>query len=71
MINNIDQAHAEALEENEAHDLAMEQATDLTAAMLVQFATPRIPYPGMPRALRNRIKGVQTLACVPPWRLGT
>jgi hypothetical protein len=62
----LEQAHAEALEEDAAHDAAAATALELTVETLRRFADrPRT----MPRTLRNRLNHQRTMGlAVPPWR---
>lgn len=59
----LERDHAEALEEDAAHDAAMTKAQDLTPQLLTRYADAPRP---MPRSLRTRLAH-QRQSLVPPW----
>lgn len=61
--HGMDQAHAEALAENEAHDAAAAVAQPLTVEYLTRYADP---IPPMPRRLRNQLQARSILSLVVP-----
>jgi len=76
MIENIEQAHAEALAENAAHDAAMSNAMNLTPELLAWLTRPHPARPDvpqtspairMPQTLRTRC-AYRRLHIVPPRR---
>jgi hypothetical protein len=61
----LEQAHAEALAENIAHDAAMTMAVTLPAELLPLLGARARQ---MPRSLRNRIDFARHMIVVPPHR---
>lgn len=53
MIENVEQAHTEALAEDAAHDAAAAVAQPLTVEYLTRYADA---IPPMPRRLRNQLQ---------------